>query len=301
MVPSVFLPYLANVALLKDITKWTLLKEWAHAKVYRALLADGSSVIVKWGGNEMASEGYTYTHLVQPLHLPSPYIHTFIQGQQSCLLVLEDLGSFNLEQKPDPVYFFEAARTLANLRATSTANMNTLPTDVMTRNTVPADQFLHLLYDITLKVTCHDYAPMLKRLQAILPQHLELLYNTVPLTIVHHDFVAKNLMINREGKIIPIDWSISYFSPHLGDLYCLIRDAKVWGSIHAKDIEKVFLQESKMDREAMEWQLTIGGLCWLIKTLRWLVYGGTDIIPGSEAWVPDLLNEARRLSNQLTT
>jgi hypothetical protein len=45
----------------------------------------------------------------------------------------------------------------------------------------------------------------------------------------------------------------------------------------------------------LDWQLRIGGLCWLIKTLRWLVYGGTDIIPGSDSWIPDLLKDVEHL------
>jgi len=45
----------------------------------------------------------------------------------------------------------------------------------------------------------------------------------------------------------------------------------------------------------LDWQLRIGGLCWVIKTLRWLVYGGTDIIPGSDSWIPDLLKDVEHL------
>ncbi|MBE1442588.1 hypothetical protein [Paenibacillus sp. OAS669] len=51
--------------------------------------------------------------------------------------------------------------------------------------------------------------------------------------------------------------------------------------------------------EHMNWQLRVGGLCWLIKTLRWLVYGGTDVIPGSEAWIPGLVKDVENLYQEM--
>ncbi|MNP71381.1 hypothetical protein D3C76_1677610 [compost metagenome] len=60
-----------------------------------------------------------------------------------------------------------------------------------------------------------------------------------------------------------------------------------------------YLDVADLQMDDLNWQLRIGGLCWLIKTLHWLVYGGTDIIPGSNAWIPDLLNDATILYQEL--
>ncbi|WP_157794175.1 hypothetical protein [Paenibacillus donghaensis] len=62
-----------------------------------------------------------------------------------------------------------------------------------------------------------------------------------------------------------------------------------------------FLEVTNLHIDHLNWQVRIGGLCWLIKTLRWLVYGGKDIIPGSEAWIPDLLNDVENLCEELIT
>lgn len=61
----------------------------------------------------------------------------------------------------------------------------------------------------------------------------------------------------------------------------------------------VYLEVTDLQIDDLNWQLRIGGLCWLIKTLRWLVYGGTDIIPGSNAWIPDLLHDTENLYQEL--
>lgn len=125
------------------------------------------------------------------------------------------------------------------------------------------------------------------------------LYQAIPLTLVHHDYHAKNLLIQGE-HILPIDWSIAYLSPHLGDLYCLITEAHAWCNLSKDHILSAYINESRTDLslEQLNWQLRIGGLCWLIKTLRWLVYGGTDTIPGSEAWIPDLMNDLESLMEE---
>jgi hypothetical protein len=98
---------------------------------------------------------------------------------------------------------------------------------------------------------------------------------------------------------MPIDWSIAYLSPHLGDLYCLVTEAHVWSSLSSEEMISAYLDVADLHIDDLNWQLRIGGLCWLIKTLRWLFYGGTDIISGSEAWIPDLLKDVENLYQEL--
>jgi len=129
-----------------------------------------------------------------------------------------------------------------------------------------------------------------------MPDHIEELYRTVPMTIVHQDYHAKNLLIQPNGGIMPIDWSNAYVSPHLGDLYCLMSEARNLGHAAEEDIISAFLEGSHLHADQLRWQVRLGGLCWLIKTLHWVVYRGADIIPGSEAWVPDLLQDVEDLA-----
>jgi hypothetical protein len=57
--------------------------------------------------------------------------------------------------------------------------------------------------------------------------------------------------------------------------------------------------EQNCSMDQLEWQVNVGGVCWLVKTLKWLVYGGTDTIPGSDAWIPDLMDELELLMNRI--
>jgi hypothetical protein len=100
--------------------------------------------------------------------------------------------------------------------------------------------------------------------------------------------------------MMPIDWSLSYLSPHLGDLYCLVSEARAWSNVSKQDILSAFRNEVGTDLsvEELNWQVRVGGICWLVKTLKWLVYGGTDTIPGSEAWIPDLMNDLEGLMEE---
>lgn len=98
---------------------------------------------------------------------------------------------------------------------------------------------------------------------------------------------------------MPIDWSLAYLSPHLGDLYCLIREAQALAGLSREEVNAAYQDVSNIDIGQLNWQISVGGLCWLIKTLRWLVYGGTEIIPGSEAWIPDLMSDVEKLVEEI--
>lgn len=298
MVPTCFSDYCSMIPVLNEVAEWSLLRKWALSEVYRVKLTTGETRIVKWGGREMAGEAGIYQSLVHPLQIKAPRIFQFVQQQGSGVMVMEDAGEKNVEQQPHPAHFLEASRELARLRARATANLeNMVPKQVIDTYSVSMDHFLALLNDL-LKANRLAEHDVLQKLKKVFPRHLERLYHMVPASIVHHDYHAKNLVIQSDG-IMPIDWSIAYVSPHLGDLYCLIAEARAWSNLSGEDIMSAYLEAANIHIDYLNWQLRIGGLCWLIKTLRWLVYGGTDTIPGSEAWIPGLLNDAEHLCREI--
>jgi len=295
MIPECFEAYRSSTLLLDDVTEWSLLRKWSLSEVYRASLPSGETRIIKWGGKEMAGEAAIYERLVGPLNIPSPIIYGYYERDDSAVMMMEDCGTYNLEQQPQPELFLEAAKGLARLRDTATTNLESLSEETLRFYTVPASHFLALLDDLLRSPRLSGNAVLI-RLQSTLPTELNKLYEAVPLTLVHHDYHAKNLLI-QDGRILPIDWSIAYLSPHLGDLYCLMNEAHFLSGISKEDILAAFQEESQagLTIEQFKWQLRIGGICWLVKTLRWLVYGGTDTIPGSEAWIPGLINDLEGL------
>ena len=294
MIPTCFSDYCSKIPLLNEVAEWSLLRKWALSEVYRVKLTTGESRIIKWGGSEMAGEAGIYRNLVHPLQIKAPQIFEFVQLKDSGVMIMEDVGEKNLEQQPHPAHFLEASRELARLRVSATANLERmLSKKVIDTYSVSMEHFLELLDDL-LKSKKLAEAEVLLKLKKVLPRHLERLYQSVPTSIVHHDYHAKNLLIQDNG-IMPIDWSIAYLSPHLGDLYCLITEAQAWSNLSREEMISAYLDVTDLQIDHLNWQVQIGGLCWLIKTLRWLVYGGTDIIPGSETWIPDLLKDVKNL------
>lgn len=300
MVPECFSAYRRIMPRLEEVAEWTLLRKWALSEVYRATWKSGQTSIIKWAAQEMARESAIYRQLVIPMQIKAPCIFNLLELETDAVMIMEDVGRQNLEQQPLPYYLLEAARELARLRKVASANLEAqIPSETISSYTVSAANFITLLDDL-LESPRLSKSCVLSRLRKTLPSHLEKLYRTLPLTLVHHDFHAKNLMIQGNG-ILPIDWSLAYLSPHLGDLHCLVNEAKAWCCVSQDNVLSAFLQEAgtELSMEQLNWQVKIGGLCWLIKTLRWLVYGGTVTIPDSDAWIPDLMNDLEDLMKDL--
>lgn len=301
MIPECFSAYLSLMPVLDEAIEWSILRKWSLSEVYRATLATGETRIMKWGRDDMAGEAAVYKRLVSPLNIKAPYIFDYFEVGNSAVMVMEDGGSNNLEQQPHSNYFLEAARELARIRTIAAVNLElNIPGDMIRLYTVSAADFLALLDDLLRSNHFSDNSVLI-RLQTTFSLDLHTLYDTLPLTLVHHDYHAKNLLIQGR-RILPIDWAIAYLSPHLGDLYCLIKEAHAWSNVSKADMLSAFLNEAGTDLsiEQLNWQVRIGGLCWLVKTLRWLVYGGTDTIPGSDAWIPALMNDVEELVKEAT-
>ncbi|MBD2872823.1 phosphotransferase [Paenibacillus arenilitoris] len=298
MIPRCFSNYVSTIPLLEEVAEWSLIRKWALSEVYRAKLATGESRIVKWGRNEMAREADVYRDLVHPLRMNAPRIYASARLQDSGVIVMEDAGTANLEEQPRPAYFLEAARELARLRMRAAGNLEKLlPEQAIAAYSVSKDDILSLLDDLLQSPKLAAFG-VLSEVKAMLPHRLEKLYRSLPATIVHHDYHAKNLLV-RDGGIMPIDWPTAYISPHLGDLYCLMNEALSRCGLSREELLAAYAGEHDIPLDDLNGQVRIGGLCWLIKTLRSLVYGGTDWIPGSESWVPDLLNDVERLYREL--
>ncbi|MDG0873042.1 aminoglycoside phosphotransferase family protein [Paenibacillus thiaminolyticus] len=288
--------YYTRIPLLAEVTEWSLLRKWALSEVHRITLKSGETRILKWGGKEMAQEAAIYRQLVNPLQISAPRIFDYFESENSAVMIMEDAGQHNLEQHPSPELFLEAARELARFRDTATLNVEiNIPSEIIRLYTVSTADFLALANDL-LRSPRLSGNVTLSRLQDTFSYHLNRLYHTEPLTLVHHDYHAKNLLI-QGTRVMPLDWSIAYISPHLGDLYCLLDEAQAYSNVPKEDMLSAFRNEVRRDltMDHLEWQVNIGGICWLVKTLKWLVYGGTDTIPGSEAWIPDLMNELENL------
>lgn len=191
------------------------------------------------GGNEMAKEALVYHELVHPLQIKAPEIFEFVQLKDSGVMVMEDAGEKNLEQQPHPSHFLEASRELAILRMKATANLESMEPKVIDSYLVLKEDFLVLLDDL-LKSDKLSETKVLLKLKKVLPRHLERLYQKIPTSIIHNDYHAKNLLIQNNG-IVPIDWSLAYLCPHLGDLYCLVNEAHTWCGLTREEILYAYL------------------------------------------------------------
>lgn len=189
---------LLNNPLLNEVTEWSLLRKWSLSEVYRVTLKSGETRIIKWGGQEMASEAAIYRQLLRPLQIKSPHIFDVYELKTSAVMIMEDAGRENLEQRSDPDLFLEAARELARLRKVASANLGTNLSFEITRSfTVSASDFLAFVDDL-LKSNLSEKNVLLS-IQNIFSLIIDDLFKTSPLTLVHHDYHAKNLIIQGIG------------------------------------------------------------------------------------------------------
>jgi hypothetical protein len=302
MIPDRLAAYQEMFPVLQEATHWQLLRKWSLSEVYRMTTKLGETRIVKWGGDEMAGEAAIYSELLVPLRIRSPIIYDCCTNEHGGLFIMEDAGPFDLEQAPQAAYFIEAVRELARLRSSATENLSLAKVSKLSLNKhiVTAEHFLQQLDDLE-RASTESSIHIVKKALILLPERIKQLYQEVPFTLVHHDYQAKNLLI-QEDHILPIDWSNAYLSPHLGDLHRLICEAYSMSNVPTNEMLEAYLDElgsNEMKMEQLICQVKIGGICWLIRTLRWLVYGGTDTIPGAIDWLPDIFADLDKLLEQL--
>ena len=289
-----------------DRVRAELLRRWSLSEVWRVVVdppvGEAYSVIVKRGRGEMAAEAGIYRDLVVPLALPSPRFDAVRSASSDAIdrsgeavaLVLEDVGSHTLEQRPSAEGYREAVRTLARMRAAAARGLAEDPSAGAAHRRGPADF-----------VTTADRALVgLRALRPGLAGTLDGAASTVgallgPMearfadTVVHGDFQAKNLVHGERGTLVPVDWAQSYVHPHLGDLYTLGREARRQSAPGVSDgLAELYARESGTDPRVVHWLMNVGGLCWTLTALRWLVEEGAHAVPGAAGWIDEVAAEA---------
>jgi aminoglycoside/choline kinase family phosphotransferase len=261
--------------------------------VWRLRSPNGGSVIVKRGTHEMVTEFDTYTQLVQPLGLPAPEIFEIQQTPDSVIFAMSDVGDVTLEQRPSLDGYLSAVALLATIRTSATAAMQGNPPIPL----VSPGHFVDFIerIDVGLPVVRPDLAQPLDAVARIARQHLDRLYDSVPATVVHGDYVSKNLVFGDRG-LTTVDWPSACISPHLGDLFSIVREADQLSLSRAELLsgyEKALSQLGSATDPAtpLGWQLAVGGLCWTLEAVRWIVEEGSRTVPESITWLDDLIRQ----------
>ena len=242
-----------------------------------------------------------YQECLIPLAIDAPTVFESHSSDSEYILLMEDLRGTDLEQQPSRSYFLDAARKLADIRA-STDRAGEISPSVLQKHLLTKDQLL-LDLDYVLEHTGLEHREMVNTLRGTVSsfsKHLDRLYQELPLTLNHNDYHAKNLL-NVGGRIVPIDWADARISPHIGDLYCLIDEAKSQHIPKAAVIGayKSALQDLGVQEEVTDWHLDVGGLCWSVHCLQWILEFGLDAIPISKDWVPDFLTDICAMASRL--
>ncbi|WP_243299577.1 phosphotransferase [Bacillus litorisediminis] len=296
-VPSKWIPYISYFSMLEEAVKWEPLRQWNLSDVWRVTLKSGKTVVAKLGNESMAGELKIYKSILEPLDLPCPRLYESYENSTSNVFLMEDLGRTTVEMKPTAKHFTNAARTLAEIRNTARSRLGSLESLVYSEYYKRQEQ---VLYDLNFIIESHvlysdDELDLLRSWLEKLPKHLVRLYGGSSVTITHNEYNAKNLMIVNES-IVPIDWSNAYLSPHLGDLYCLICEAE--GSGIEKSV--VIGAYSELDNiDDIEWQIQVGGICWLIRGLCWVCQEGIHKVPVTRSWIPKMITSIYECFEQL--
>ena len=278
-----------------------LLRQWGLSEVWRLQLGgpEPRSVIVKRGTGEMAEEAGRYRELVVPLGIATPRLLTTQGGDegQPVVLVLQDVGSNTLDQRPTAAGYEMAVRTLSKIRAVAARRLaRDLAIGMSLRRTVDAFTETAHRAAVGLAELRPDLAEALDGPAKVLTHRLEQLSGQ-PDTIVHGDFQGKNLIHGAEGAIVPVDWPGAYVHPNLGDLYLLLREARHHERILKLDADaliKVFARETGTDPVSVRDQMITGGLCWTMLALRWVVEG-VRTVPVA-GWIDELVADALSLA-----
>ena len=268
-------------------------------------MSSGETLIAKLGRDSQANELDINRSVLAPLQIPGPKLIDGYRDKSVSVMLFEDIGSGTVDEDPQPKYFLEAASHLARIRLASMVRLaeGTLAGAVFARYFVPDSQLVNDLRYLEVKLAekSPSQGRVLEYALSVVPRHIRQLYRELPVAVVHNDFRAKNLL-PLNGGIAAIDWAELYLSPHLGDLYCLTTEAADFEVPDEALIEAYLSQAGPPFERAFEniaWQIKIGGACWSIRTLRWLVDFGVDAIPGSDEWIHGIVVDMQGLAEDL--
>jgi hypothetical protein len=260
--------------------KGELLREWGSSEVWR--LSFGlNSVIVKRGSDAQTGEATAYERFVVPLGLPAPRLIHHAATDNAVLLVLADVGRVNLEQEPSAEGFLASAEVLASIRS-----------QPMGESEFTAEQ----LADLVRRIDPID-AELKARMIATAGPALDELHREAPAAVIHGDFVPKNL-VSDGNRWTAVDWPLAYLAPHLSDLYTLVRDAVAVGH-QAEPIVAHYIEVSGADADLVRRQVAVGGVCFILRALGWIVTEGQRVVPPSKDWIDPLIAELDELLGEL--
>lgn len=263
----------ATLAPSADVLTGELLREWGSSEVWR--LSYGlRSVVVKRGSDAQAGEATTYERFVVPLGLPAPELIHHARVEDAALLVLADVGRVNLEQEPTAEGFLAAAELLASVRAKPVEG--------------PSEFTSERLLELVDRIDPIDESLRAELNERVVPA-LDQLHREAPPAVVHGDFVPKNLVTDGK-RWTAVDWPLAYLAPHLSDLYTLVRDAVAYGH-QSEEIVARYIDAAGTDPELVRRQLSVGGTCFILIALGWIVEEGHRTVPSSQEWVGPLLAE----------
>lgn len=266
------------------------LRHWAFSETWRIRWADGTTTIVKRGSGEMAAELDAYERLVVPYRIPAPELLASHRGDGFVVMMLSDVGSANLEDRPSTAGYEDAARLLAHLRQSTTGRLNAEPVhradDVLDSWARAATALASLRPDL---------AGALDGTPAVLGPELRRLDGIVAPALVHGDFEAKNLVVGPSG-LVAVDWDAARVSSYLVDLYQLIRATGRAGGDTSGLIRAYAGRQPDAD---LDRQITVGGLVWVLGVLPWILEEGVHGVPEMLTWIDELVDEARRLTDNL--
>jgi hypothetical protein len=277
-----------------------LLRQWGSSEVWR-LSYGGLSVIAKRGTDGQADEAAAYERFVVPLQLPAPELIHQHRDRDFGMIVLADVGRVTLEQEPTAEGFLAAAELLATIRtrsiagippgAQSTAGQRFLSGGMQSTagaSDFPAERAKELADRIGR--IGFDLGPLTEALAG--------LHGEAPTAVVHGDFVPKNLVTDG-SRWSAIDWPGAYLAPHLSDLYTLIRDAVALGHDREPIVSR-YIDASGTDPALVDRQLLVGGGCFFLVALTFVVEEGLRTIPESKDWIDGLLAELEDVVEKLS-
>jgi len=280
------------------------LREWSLSQVLRLILDDGRTLIAKRGiPTKCPTELEIYQECLIPLGIDAPTLFESHTADFEYVLLLEDLKGIDLEKQPSRTSFLDAACKLAEIRSAS-ERIEKIGASIFHKHLLTKDQLLREL-DYVLEHAGSEHREMVNALRGEIrsfAEHLDRLYRDYPLTLNHNDYHGKNLL-NVDGHIVPIDWANARISPHIGDLYCLIEEAKDQHIPKAAvvDAYKAALRNLGAQEEVTGWHLDVGGLCWSIHCLQWILEFGLEAIPVSRDWVPNFLTDMCAMASRLSS
>jgi hypothetical protein len=249
-----------------------MLRQWGSSEV-RRLSYGLRSVIVKHGTDAQSGEAAAYRRYVVPLGLPAPRL---LYGADD-VLVLADVGRVTLEQEPAADGFVAGAELAARIHGAAVDGASGFP----------PSRVKELAGRIDLGLDLEPVVDALERL------HLD-----APLGVVHGDFVPKNLVTDGTRWTV-VDWPLAHLAPHLSDLYTLIRDAVALGYDRGPIVAR-YVEVSGTDPFLVDRQLLVGGACFCLLALTFVIEEGVRTIPGSEDWIAPLRAELADLVEQLS-